>query len=161
MDNLANTLRACGETLAAMESANKNESANWKVEFVKSPKLRLGPYMAQLMRAGISEAENAGISAAVAGMDCEAFASLPDTLTDEMQGIVWLGYYSERSAAKWSPEKLKAAFEASGMTQQQLSDATGIAQGRISEHLSGKTTPRPSVLRKYESALGLETGSLE
>lgn len=161
MDKQNETLRACGAALAAMEAAKRNASANWKVEFARSPKLRLGPYMIQLMRSGISEAEDAQISAAINEMDCEAFASLPDTLSDEEQGVVWLGYYSARSSHEWMPEKLKAAFDASGMTQQQLSDATGITQGRISEHLSGKTIPRPSVLRKYESALGVEAGSLK
>lgn len=163
MDKQNETLRGCGTILAALEAANPNASANWITEFVRSPKLRLAQYVKQLVDAGMSESADARISAAVDGIDCDAFTAMPDTLSEEKQGIVWLGYYAGKSDANrvWTPEKLKSAFDASGMTQLQVSEATGIAQGRVSEHLSGKMKPRPAMLRKYESAFGLKPGSLK
>lgn len=156
------TLRACGEMLAALESAKPNPSPNWKTEFVRSPKLRLGEYTAQLNSAGtLDENADLALSKAAGKIDIDVFSELPDTLTEEMQGVVWLGYYAAKQvAAEWSPAKLRAAFDASELSQIELAEAVGVAQGRVSEHLSGKTMPRSALRRKYENALGLEPGAL-
>jgi lambda repressor-like predicted transcriptional regulator len=157
---MSDTLRACGATLAVLTGAKPYATAEWISEFVRSPKTRLAQYANELNAAGLAKSTDEKIAQAVGNIDIDVFAALPGTLTAEMQGLVWLGYYAEKGKKEWSPEKLRTAFEKSGLTQNELAIKTGISQPHISAHMSGGRKPRPEVLRKYEEALGLKPGEI-
>lgn len=158
MKSRAETLRSLGKLIVALKKANPNASSNWVNEFVRSPKLRFGQYMRQIVDNGLPDECDMFISKIANEIDPDSFSALPDTLSEPDQGIVWLGYY-QCDRKMWIPEKLRQAVEDSHMTQAQISEKTGIPQSRISAHIAGKVEPRPATQRKYEELFGLEQGS--
>lgn len=56
------------------------------------------------------------------------------------------------------PERLRAIRLAHGLGQEDLAARSGVAQNTISEAETGRRTPRPSTLRKFAAALGVEVG---
>ncbi|MFO7253523.1 MAG: helix-turn-helix domain-containing protein [Actinomycetes bacterium] len=63
-------------------------------------------------------------------------------------------------------EEIAAAVAASGFSQRDLSEVSGVAQGRISQALTGRTDPRISTLVRLLAAAGyrlrvekIDTGS--
>lgn len=51
--------------------------------------------------------------------------------------------------------RLTNALEASGMTQKQLADATGLTQASISRYINGDRIPRAQIAAKIAAALGI------
>lgn len=51
-------------------------------------------------------------------------------------------------------EEIAAAVNASGLSQRDLSGISGVAQGRISQALTGRTDPRISTLVRLLAAVG-------
>lgn len=52
-------------------------------------------------------------------------------------------------------ERLKAAFNASGLTQTELCKRTGITKGALSSYLSGRYFPKQKALESLADALGV------
>jgi transcriptional regulator with XRE-family HTH domain len=58
-------------------------------------------------------------------------------------------------------EKLKRLRRGRGMTQKELSDASGVAQSTIAQiETMRRAEPRPGTLKKLAEALGVETAEL-
>jgi len=58
-------------------------------------------------------------------------------------------------------KRLKTAMQNAGMTQADLSAATGIGKSSISQYLSGKNVPRQKTIRLFAEVLNVEESWLD
>jgi len=75
-------------------------------------------------------------------------------------------HHAPATIAEELREEIAAAVAASGLSQRDLSGVSGVAQGRISQALTGRTDPRISTLVRLLAAVGyrlrvekIDTGS--
>ncbi len=61
----------------------------------------------------------------------------------------------------WTSEKIKSLRKSSGLTQQQLSEATGLPQSHISRLENGEHSPSFSTLEKLAKAFGVPVKELD